>query len=142
MAPAREALHVEVKAEAQNSCRSLGRRSWASISVAQMLSECFSVLPSVHGGKSEHTRHRPPGAARPAAASRLSCSPLTQASPSAALLGIFQKKFLLSLFYTSLPLPKKLSEGVFSGRLHPWPPHAQLPQARCRAPRFSMCLQV
>ena len=81
MTPDREALRAKLKAEAQNSCRSLGQRSWASISGAQMLSECFFVLPSIHGGKSEYTRHKPPGAARPTAASRLRCSPLTQASP-------------------------------------------------------------
>ena len=70
-------------------------------------------------------------------ASGLSGSPLTQASTFAALWDIFQKKYLLSLFCTLLPLPTNLDESLFSGVLHPWPPHTQLPQGS----HFSICLQ-
>ena len=107
------------------------------MAVARMLSECFPVPSSTQGGELEYTRHRSPGAVCPTVASGLSGSLFTQASTFATLWDIFHMKYPLSLFCTLLPLPAKLDESFFSGVLHPWLLHAQLP----RVPRFSTCLQ-
>ena len=114
-----------------------GQRRWLSMAVARMLSELFPCSPAPR----EVSRNTPDTGLRGPSAPPWPRGSVALCSLKPALLplfGTYSKKNTYFLYFAryfhSQPI---LTSPLFSGVLHPWPPHTQLPQG----PHFSICLQ-